>query len=275
MERDLSSKDEIDLLDIALTLWRKRLILIGAVLASTVAGMLFASNQNVTYRGMLAIHPLNSFELRGFDLWNEAVFAENTTVGPPNKDLYSMKVTSDLLLAEFQSSYLRGDALNAALNQHSEAVRAFEGDDEERQLLLNSLRANFKLEIQEDGTVAISFHTTDRAESVKILSSTMALISENVKTEMLQSFHSRLEAIDLARQINLERISIEIETYAQLYAARKNRTLTIMREQAAIARRLGLENPVNALPNEPQSTGIINFVKPDLDPFGSRYFLQG
>ena len=138
MERNLSSNDEIDLLDIALTLWRKRLILIGAVLASTVAGMLFASNQNVTYRGMLAIHPLNSFELRGFDLWNEAVFAENTTVGPPNKDLYSMKVTSDLLLAEFQSSYLRGDALNAALNQHSEVVRTFEGDDEERQVQLRS-----------------------------------------------------------------------------------------------------------------------------------------
>ena len=48
-----------------------------------------------------------------------------------------------------------------------------------------------------------------------------------------------------------------------------------MREQAAIARRLGLENPVNALPNEPQSTGIINFERPDLDPFESRYFLQG
>ena len=48
-----------------------------------------------------------------------------------------------------------------------------------------------------------------------------------------------------------------------------------MREQAAIARRLGLENPVNALPNEPQSTGIINFERADLDPFESRYFLQG
>ncbi len=169
--------------------------------------------------------------------------------------------------------------MNTALSEHSKAVTDFGGDSEQRRSLLNGLRSNFelenlKLEILEDGTAKITFETTDMAESVKVLSTTMALISDSVKSEMLRSFHSKLKAAELSRQIDLERISIEIETFRRLYEARKNRSLTIMSEQAAIARQLGIEYPINALPDA-SPPGFIDFQKSDLDPFESRYFLQG
>ena len=124
------------------------MILVGATLASFVIGVLFTLNQNVSYRGELAIHQLNSSELSGFDAWNKAISVENFKIGPPIPSrsasvdpLSYAVVTSDDIFERFKSSYLRGSALNSALTQHSKAVKDFSGDDEQRRLLLNSLRS--------------------------------------------------------------------------------------------------------------------------------------
>ena len=53
MERVSSPTHEFDLLELALILWKRRLILVGATLASFVIGVLFTLNQNVSYRGEL------------------------------------------------------------------------------------------------------------------------------------------------------------------------------------------------------------------------------
>ena len=135
----------------------------------------------------------------------------------------------------------------------------------------------------EDGEIRIRVETKDIAESTKVLATTIALISESVKSEMLRSFHLKLKATELSRQIDLDRTFIEIETYQRLYEARKIRSLTILREQAAIARQLGIEYPISALSDAASSVGIefqnsdtfINTKKSNLDPFESLFFLQG
>ena len=289
MKRVSSPTHEFDLLELALILWQKRWILVGATLASFAIGALFTLNQNVSYRGELSVYPLNGFELSGFHAWNNTVSSSDNKIGPrfstrttSNDSLSNAYVTSEDIFERFQSSYLRGSALNTALSQHSKAVKGFGGNDEQRRFLLNSLRSNFKLEKREDGKIGISFETKDIAESTKVLATTMALISDSVKSEMLRSFHSKLKATELSRQISLKKISIEIETYKRLYEARKTRSLTIMREQAAIARQLGIEYPINPLKDAStfrietsKSDLFINTEKSELDPFESRFFLQG
>ena len=66
-------KDELDLLDLAFVLWKRRFVLIAATVAFLGAGVLFVLTQSPVYRGELVIHPLNESDLTGFNTWNQAV----------------------------------------------------------------------------------------------------------------------------------------------------------------------------------------------------------
>ena len=80
-------------------------------------------------------------------------------------------------------------------------------------------------------------------ESFKVLSTALELISNASKDEILSSIQSKLEATRLSRKLELDRVAAEFEGYLRLYEARKQRSLTLLREQADVARELGIETP--------------------------------
>ena len=60
-----------------------------------------------------------------------------------------------------------------------------------------------------------------------------------------------------------------------MYEFKKTQSLTLLREQASVARALGLENPLVRGEANRTSTGFVNLEQNRLDPFESSYFLQG
>lgn len=142
--------------------------------------------------------------------------------------------------------------------------------------MLSGLANDFALkEDAKSGKVNIVFTTSDKAESSKILSSTLDLISSNSKAEILRSIQSKLEATGLSRELELDRITTEFEAYSRLYGARKARSLTLLREQANIARELGIENPAYAMPPSSRQAQSREIPDLSLDTFESHYFMQG
>lgn len=277
MKPDSSLNDELDIRELALILWKKRLILIGTTLASIALGMVYASNQNVIYRGELAIHPLRSHELAGFELWNKTIAVGLKEIGEAvdEKSLNSSIVTSEDLIKKFESSYLRGDQLKAALRQHSAATQIFEGNEDELLSRLASLQSTFTLEHTTSGIVNIAFDTSDKNESRKVLSTMHSLISDDVKTDMLRSIRANVERINLGLKYKLDRISVETEAYAKLYELQKSRSLIIMREQAAIARHLEIETPIALLSNTSEMGSLSDIERTAVDAFRRSDFLLG
>ena len=85
--------------------------------------------------------------------------------------------------------------------------------------------------------------TTDRSESIQILSTVIGAISQVVKEDALRSIDSILATMSLARQMEIEKLSVELEAHKRLYELRKDHSLTLLREQASVARALNLEHP--------------------------------
>ena len=292
VDQSSSSRDEIDLLELLLILWKRRIMLGLSALAFFSLGVLLAMAHTPTYKGQVQVHQLNEVEMAGFDTWNQGVrmvtrstlpMTKGTQVGPRDTDIILSRTAIDLsritpksLADTFNASYQRGDALVAALRKHSTAVQNFNGDEEELDLMLSGMANNFALnEDSKSGKVSIVFTTSDKVESSKILSSTLDMISSNSKADILRSIQSKLEAARLSRELELGRIATEFEGYSQIYEARKKRSLTLLREQANIARELGIENPTYSMQNSSQQAQIHDIPEVGLDTFESHYFLQG
>ena len=280
-----SSSDEIDLLELLLILWKRRIMLGLSTLAFFSLGVLLALAHTPTYKGQVQVHQLNEIEMAGFDAWNQGVriatrstlpMTMGTLVGPSDTNIDLSSITSKSLADTFNASYQRGDALVAALRKHSTAVQSFNGDEEELDLMLSEMANDFALnEDSKSRKVSIVFTTSDKAESSKILSSTLDMISSNSKADVLRSIQSKLEAARLSRELELDRITTEFEGYSQIYQARKKRSLTLLREQADIARELGIENPTYSMSDSSRKAQIYDIPEVGLDTFESHYFLQG
>ena len=280
-----SSSDEIDLLELLLILWKRRIMLGLSTLAFFSLGVLLALAHTPTYKGQVQVHQLNEIEMAGFDAWNQGVriatrstlpMNMGTLVGPSDTNIDLSSITSKSLADTFNASYQRGDALVAALRKHSTAVQSFNGDEEELDLMLSEMANDFALnEDSKSRKVSIVFATSDKAESSKILSSTLDMISSNSKADILRSIQSKLEAARLSRELELDRITTEFEGYSQIYQARKKRSLTLLREQADIARELGIENPTYSMSDSSRKAQIYDIPEVGLDTFESHYFLQG
>ena len=272
-------KDELDLLDLAFIVWKRRLALIAATVAFLGAGVLFVLTQSPVYRGELIIHPLSESEVTGFNIWNQVVTStahrSQPAIGMPDSALQSLTIKSADLQRKFEVIFIRNTALNAALREHSSAIQNFEGDEQELNDLVNALRSKYVLQKDEDGTVSITFETNDKSENNQILSTTLELISKAAKQDMLWTSRSILEAASLARDLELQKIDFDFQSYEQLYVAKKNRSLTLMREQARIARELNLEEPFEASSTDLGLTSVVDARSQRLGPFESRYFLQG
>ena len=295
-----SSSGEIDLLDLLLTLWKKRITLTLSVVVSAGVGVLLALADTPNYKGEVQVHHLNEIEMAGFDAWNQGVRIATQSALPvttqsalpvttqsalpvtmetllqndTNIDLSS--ITSKSLADNFYASYQRGDALVVALRKHSTAVQNFNGGEEELNLMLSGMVNSFALKKDsETGKVSIVFTTSNRAESLKILSTTLDMISNKSKASILRSIQSKLKAATLSRELELDQITREFEGYSRLYEARKKRSLILLREQADIARELGIATPLYGIPPSSQQAQGREIPKPRLGTFESHYFLQG
>ena len=106
--------DDIDLLDLLLILWKKRLILLLSAVVFSGMGVLIALTTSPTYTGEIQVHRLNESEMAGFDAWNEGVRVATQSVptmtggalirmNDANVDL--SKITSKSLADTFFASY--------------------------------------------------------------------------------------------------------------------------------------------------------------------------
>ena len=165
--------------------------------------------------------------------------------------------------------------MNSALRLHSKEIKNFKGDALELATSMASLRGKFMLETDESGEVSITMATTDRSESIQILSTVIGAISQVVKEDALRSIDSILATMSLARQMEIEKLSVELEAHKRLYELRKDHSLTLLREQASVARALNLEHPAGNNVLNQTSTGYGTLGNNLLSPFESAYFLQG
>ena len=248
MEHMSSKANEIDLGTIAQVLWEKRKTLISSILGFIVLGTLLAFAQTTIYKGKLAINPLIEVELIDFENLNQALsggisvdrFGASTSETLIN---YS-KITSQSLIDKFRAYFKRGKELNSALLQHSEELKNFKGDALELSDSTARLRRNFALEENQLGEISIIITTSNPSESRKILSTAVQAISQAVKRDTLQSINSILAAKEISQRIELERLSVDSEVSERVYEFRKRRSLTLLREQASIARALNTESGI-------------------------------
>ena len=131
----------------------------------------------------------------------------------PDTALQSLTIKSADLQRKFEVIFIRNIALNAALREHSSAIQNFEGDEQELNDLINALRSNYVLQKDEDGNVSITFETNDKSENNQILSTTLELISEAAKQDMLRTSRSILKAASLARDLERQKIDIDFQSY--------------------------------------------------------------
>ena len=125
------------------------------------------------------------------------------------------------------------------------------------------------------GDLSIAFTTADKDESHRILSSALEEINNKSKNNLLRSIRSDLNASGVSRKLELELISNEFEGLLRLYEVRRERSLTLLREQADVARELGIEGTKYTTSPPLQQAKGFKTSEPGLTSFESDYFLQG
>ena len=154
-------------------------------------------------------------------------------------------------------------------------MQKFNGNELEFNNLLNSLLAKFVLSEDQNGRLFISTETKDKAETTLILARTLALISTNAKQNIMGSIRSVLDARTVSHELELKRIDGEFDALTLVYSAKKKRSLAFMREQASIARKLGLQAPLWLVLQSMDRVVLSVLTGTKLGPFESSYFLQG
>ena len=279
MERISSNTNEVDLITIAAALWAKRNVLIASTLSFVVAGILVAFAQTPVYQGRMQISPLSDAELTGFYTWNSGIVELAThsqfNLAGPYTNLKSTRITADSLFDDFLTYFRQGTALNSALQQNSKEIKNFNGNALELSSLLNSMRKNFLLEKNELGEATLTFKTTNRNESIQILSTALDIISQDVKKERVKSINAILAAKAVSQKMQKERLSIDFEAHRKLYELKKEQSLALLREQASVARILNFEKPLGSDSSKQTSNEVVNLEKNTLELFESTYFLLG
>lgn len=228
--------DELDLFELFVTLWDGKWKILGAVVISVISVFGYQTTQpQPNFEAITEIKPITSVNAEKYRQSNALGFFEVT----PNTllDLYIEQVDERSILEEAIRKFQLLDVEKFEDQQaYNEAVVALASTIE---ILppINVDGAN-KVDVQRYWT--IGFEYNDVAKWKQVLSSVNSLANQSVQKILQQRFQTSLSVAEQRRDFELEDIEVQIANASADYETITSNKLAFLREQAAVARKMGV-----------------------------------
>jgi len=267
--------DEIDLIKLIQTIWDGKLTVISFVIASalSVAGA-FVVMPAPDFAATTEIRPAKVADVERYRAFNDSeLFDQDVTLkdgelDKPNGDrLYKIDrgFLLELFIEQLQDNQLQTELIKkyniinrkdfASDNDFNDAVREFSASLD----VLPPFNVNGENRGESRRNWTVSIEYTDKDKWVKFLKGLITITNEKARETIKTQFSNIVTSAEANREADIEDLTIRIENAIADYERKTSDRLAFLREQAAIARKLGVsKNTIEAQTFNTQGGMIAN-----------------
>ena len=236
--------DEIDLFELFESIWQGKWLVAASVVVSALFGGLFLALYPSEYTGSLVIKPQSAAYISAFEPLNRIPNISQANIVGGKVIGYEGVITSETLLHDFIFDFQTYDVIREVLAQHSSEYQSLSVSADEKSDFLNHLARQFQLN-EPDKKMRyheLSFTTNDKAEAKLILSIAFQQINENIRRATLARVNNLSSSIENTLNNEIKHIENELFLIKERYKLQTTSHIAFLKEQAAIARELGVED---------------------------------
>ena len=217
-------------------------LIIGITAIFAALAVVFALITPKSYEGKLRLSALDPSQIAAFAPINDApgivklIFEGETQVGKEGI------ILSNQLFDMVNEEISRGDVFINAHQSLDPTIKNFEGSDEEKREALLNVASGYELTFEKGRTNRgfLSFETTDKDLSSRILRHAIAELNERARVKNIRAITDTKSSISASLQYEIEQTQDAIDNAVADYKVRTKAYLANLKEQAAIARQLGI-----------------------------------
>ena len=265
-ETQAAYSDEIDLLEFFQTIWDGKFKIAGVILIAVLGVVGFFYTQPApSFIAKTEVKPITSDMANGYKISNSAGFYE----------VYSDNL-DELFIEQLDTRTLFEDAFQkfAVLDKNN-----YETETDFNKAIIE-LAASISLlpPINVDGTAkgesrkhwTIEFEFNDKEKWLTVLADVRAKANKNVREVIKADFTTTLTAAQKKKAFEIDDISTTIDNALIDYDRKADDRLAFLREQSAIARKLGVKNNTIQTQSFGGKNGVVTNVKTD-----TPFYLRG
>jgi LPS O-antigen subunit length determinant protein (WzzB/FepE family) len=250
------NKDEINLIDLMLTLWKGKWKIALAVAISLIAVITHQSTKTNSFTAISKIKPLSILELNKFLVFNKLIENINSTntntntnnnTNSTNTNTISASKLLNLYLSVLNDSSVFEDGIRkfnllevSQYNNEQEYSEAIIRLASSVEIFLSTVSKKTKKENLEVPYYTISFTYHDAKKWKSVLMYVDKFANELVQKAIIDEYNNILQFLKNKQKYQLEDISIKINNRYIDYERETSDKLSYLKEQSAIAKQLGI-----------------------------------
>ena len=272
--------DEIDLLDLIVTIWDGKWKIASIVAVSLLSVFSFnIIKPNTSFIATTEIKPITSFEFDKYRLFNSyfKIIKKEEKEEEENK-FNNFEISQESLLNFYIENIEEGSLLETGIDKYNLINKDdFESESDYKQAIEKfASKIEVLRPIKEKNETrlyhVLSAKYNDKNKWKQLLLYLNIEANKNVKNNIINHFKTTISIQNQKKDFALEDLDIKIDNTKKDYATSTKNRLAFLAEQAAIARKLGIKkNTISSQTFNAQNTFVTN-VKTDA-PFYLRGFL--
>ena len=243
-----ATSDEIDLIELIEIIWDGKWLITAITTAFAILSVGAVFQIPPSFEGSLRITPLSSQEMAPYQALNntpdisEPIYAGEVLIGQKGV------VSKEDFFAAFEQEVLQRLIFRAAHVRLDPAIINFDGSRQELAEKLSEIGQNYEFARKEPKkskalvltSGELTFRTSDRELAIDILDLAFTTATENIRLTNLEAIADLKRSIETGLQFESDEVTREIENALSTYEVRTATYLALLKEQAAIARQLGI-----------------------------------
>ena len=266
-------EDEIDLVELLLTIWDGKWLIAAFAAIAVVFGAAFAFLKPSVFEAQTQIKEVTSVQ-------GDKYLALNSLIVADNADKAFFAITPESLLDLFIENLDERSLFEGAIRKHELLDRSNYASDQDYENAIIESAATIKLlpPVNEDGAAkgdsrrywSINYEGVDSKKWLAVLRDVTDAATKSVQQNLIERFDTALTVADQSKRFKLEDLDIAISNATLDYARKTSDRLAFLREQAAIARKLGVAKNTLEAQTFMANTGVVANVKSD-----TPFYLRG
>jgi LPS O-antigen subunit length determinant protein (WzzB/FepE family) len=252
--------DEIDLMELVANLWDGKWLIAGITFAAMLLGTAYTILSPNTFTASYPLNPVSS-----------SIGARYERLNAIEQDS-ALSITANKLQAAAQDEIKSRDPLVRAAKTVIKNHDGLPPGSQEFNDLVNSLAYGVELSSSDesDSTVIMKWTSSSKDRANKFLDLSLENTNRAVQKSLSNVFYDRLATYELQNKYQLEDLNTAIDEATFVYEMERDRRVAFLREQAAIARELGIAKNTIEAQTFATATSVLTNLNTD-----SPFYLRG
>ena len=237
----LENDDEIDLLELVLTLWEGKGTIILSTIGAILAGLLYWTILPASYSGTASLRAAQPSAFTRYAFLSETIRSLSETIG---SDVFNYKIDNKYVNNAFISEFNDLEELVQVLNTNEYVLQELSKiEAQDRANFVITLAKQFQIVplAAEENKWALKFKWADPEAGKKIFDQALHKVLANVKDTLLSDIDQFADGVQKRLDAKIENATLEKAVIQEGIKLADAQRLLFLSEQASIARELRVE----------------------------------